>query len=62
MRGLEVVQLAGGFDDVIDPRITELDYFSRVHVDQMVMLHTVIGLFKLGNVLAELMLDHQVAV
>jgi len=58
----EIVQLTGRTDDVMDARITELDHLAGLRIDQMVMLPAVERFFILGNVPAELMLDHQVAV
>lgn len=58
----EVVQFACSPDDLFDPGITKLDDISGVHIDEVVMLHAVVCLFELGDVLAELVLDHQVTV
>jgi hypothetical protein len=60
--GGEVVQLACGADNLLDPRITEFDHIARIHIDQVIMLHAVIGFLKLCDVLSELVFYHQVTI
>ena len=60
--GFEIIQFAGRFYDIVDPGITELNHLSRLNIDQVVMLHAMVGFFELRDVLAELVLDHQIAV
>jgi hypothetical protein len=62
MAGSEVIELAGGLDDFLDPGVTKLDYIPGIHVNQVIMLHAAVGLFKLGDILTKLMLDHQAAI
>ena len=62
MGGTEIVKFAGCLDDFIDPGITEFYDFPGIHVYEVIMLHAMIGLLELGNVLAELVLNYQVAV
>jgi hypothetical protein len=62
MTGSEVIEFAGSLDDFLDPGVTKLDHISGIHVDQVIMLHAPIGLFKLGDILTELMFDHQAAI
>ena len=42
--------------------IAEFNHIACVHVNQVVVLHAPVCLFKLGNVLAKLMLHHQAAI
>lgn len=58
----KIVQLAGCFDDLLNPRITEFDHIARIHIDQVVMLHAMVCFFKLCDILSELMFDHEAAV
>ena len=60
--GREVIKLAGRLDNLLDPRIAELDHIARIHVDQMVVLHAAVSFLELGDVLAELMFYHKAAV
>lgn len=58
----EVIQLAGCAYDLLYPRITEFDDIPRIHIDEVIVLHALIGLLKLCNVFPELMFDDQVAI
>ena len=58
----EVVELAGGLDDLLDPWITKLNNITGIHVYQMVVLHAAVGLFELCYILSELMFDNQAAI
>jgi len=62
VRGLEIVQLTGRFYDLLDAGVTEFQYMPGIEIDQVIMLHAPVSFFKLGNVLAELVFDHQVAI
>ena len=60
--GSEVVEFAGSLDNFFNPGIAKFNHIAGIHVDQVIVLHTVIGLFKLGDVLAKLMFYHKAAV
>ena len=62
MRRIEIIKLAGSLDDFIDPRITKFYDFTAVHIDQVIMLHTLVCFFKLRNVFPKLMFHHEVTV
>lgn len=59
---VEIIDLAGGLNDLLDPGIAEFNHIARFHIDQVIMLHAVVGLFKLRNIFSELVFDHQVAI
>ena len=58
----EIVKFAGRLDNFIDPRIAKFYDLARVHIDKVIVLHAVVGFFKLRDIFAELMFDHKVAV
>ena len=62
MAGCEVVQLAGRFDNLFNAWVAEFYDIPGLHIDQMVMLHAMVGLFKLCDIPAKLMLDHEIAI
>ena len=62
MAGREVVEFACGLDNLLDPGVAKLDNIARIHIDQVIVLHAAVSLFKLGDVLAELMFYNQTAV
>lgn len=60
MQDFEVQDFTYGILDVLDTRVTELQYLVALDTDQMVVLLISVGLLKLGDVLTKLMLCHQV--
>ncbi len=60
--GSEIVELARCPDDLLNAGITKLSDLPGFDINEMVVLHAMVGLFKLGDVLAELVLYHQVAI
>lgn len=62
MRCLEIIKFTGGSDNFFNSRITEFNNFTRIHVYQVVMLHTTVCFFKLRNIFSELVLYNKTAV
>lgn len=62
VRGFEIVQFTGRFYDLLNAWVTEFQYLSGIKIYQVIMLHAPVCPLKLGNVLAELVFDHQVAI
>ena len=62
MAGGEVVEFACCLDNFLDPGVTEFDYISSIHIDQVIVLHAVICFFKLCNVFPKLMFYNEVTV
>ena len=58
----EVVELASRLDYLLNPGIAKLDYIARIHIDEVIVLHAAVGLFKLGDIFAELMFHNHAAV
>jgi len=56
----EIIKLTCVFDYFINPGIAEFNDFTCFHINQVVVLHAMIRLFKLGNIFPKLMLDNKV--
>ncbi len=59
---IESIQLTCSINNFLHPGIAKFNDPATVHVNKMIMLHTLIGLFKLCNVFSKLVLDNKVAI
>jgi hypothetical protein len=62
MTGGEVVKLARRFDNLFNAGIAKFYDIARIHVDQVIVLHAMVGFLKLGDVLSKLVLYNQAAI
>ncbi len=58
----EIKDITCHFLDLLDPRITEFEYFFAILADQVIVLFVFMGFFELSQILSELMLGNKVAI
>ena len=58
---IKIHQVGDGVLDFLDSGIAKFNHLATVLAYQVVVLFTLIGLFKLGDIFSELMLYNQVA-